>query len=116
MSYLDPKIGEAISATQRQYLDLVCAGLSNRRIAKKLGVCENTVKRQLFVIFAKLNVKCRSECVAKYGFIRLTREHDEVTEKLHSKIAERDETIKLLSARIKLLTGVAYDERRGETQ
>jgi DNA-binding NarL/FixJ family response regulator len=40
---------------------LLADGLSNRRIARQLGIAEKTVKNHLAAIFAKLGVHARTE-------------------------------------------------------
>lgn len=44
---------------QREVLDLVAAGLSNRLIARRLGISEKTVKSHLTAIYAALGVTDR---------------------------------------------------------
>ena len=51
----------ASSHRERQVITLVCDGLSNREIAKKLGVTEGTIKGHLHAIFEKLGVRSRIE-------------------------------------------------------
>ena len=42
-------------------LELVARGKPNKAIAFQLGISENTVEKHLGHIYAKLNVKCRTE-------------------------------------------------------
>lgn len=51
--------------TLRQYdiLKLVTQGYSNKLIANKLNITENTVKRHLYNIFQRLGVKNRTEAI-----------------------------------------------------
>jgi two-component system nitrate/nitrite response regulator NarL len=51
---------------QQQVATLVCAGLSNKMIARKLGVSEGTVKVHMHMIFQKLNVHSRAELFSAY--------------------------------------------------
>ncbi len=40
---------------------LVVEGLTNKEIAKRMGVSEKTIKNRLRIIFKKLNIKSRYE-------------------------------------------------------
>jgi len=46
---------------QQQVATLVCDGLSNRLIARKLGLTEGTIKIHLVAIYKKLDVSSRTE-------------------------------------------------------
>lgn len=50
-----------LTEREREVLDLVAAGLSNKRIAIKLDLHEKTVKHHMTHIFAKLGVANRTE-------------------------------------------------------
>jgi RNA polymerase sigma factor (sigma-70 family) len=50
-----------LSARQREVIILLCDGLSNKQIGKKLGVSEGTVKIHLHAIYQKLGVRSRTE-------------------------------------------------------
>ena len=56
---------EALGITPREHeiLALIAAGLSNREIAEKLFVSENTVKTHSSRLFDKLNAKRRTQAV-----------------------------------------------------
>ena len=56
---------EALGITPREHeiLELIAAGLSNREIAEKLFVSENTVKTHSSRLFDKLNAKRRTQAV-----------------------------------------------------
>jgi DNA-binding NarL/FixJ family response regulator len=54
---------EPLSARERQVLDLVATGATNRRIAETLAVSEATVKTYLTRIFTKLEVDDRTAAV-----------------------------------------------------
>jgi DNA-binding NarL/FixJ family response regulator len=56
--FLDP-----LTHKEEEVLELLRKGLSNREIAKLLGISEKTVKSHLTDIFSKLNVKSRLEAV-----------------------------------------------------
>ncbi len=46
-------------------LDQIAAGLSNKEIARALGLSPNTVKTHVSNIFAKLGVRRRTEAIGK---------------------------------------------------
>jgi two-component system nitrate/nitrite response regulator NarL len=50
---------------QREVLQLVGEGQSNRDIAARLGVVESTIKDHLSIIFIRLGVRNRAEAVAQ---------------------------------------------------
>ena len=54
-----------LTEREREVLDLLAQGLTNKEIAKKLVITTNTVKRHLKAIFEKLNVHTRSAATAK---------------------------------------------------
>jgi len=56
---------EALGITPREHeiLELIAAGLSNREIAEKLYVSENTVKTHSKRLFDKLNARRRTQAV-----------------------------------------------------
>ena len=58
-----PEEKEAPRLTPRQceVLDLLCQGLSNKVIAKRLGLTENTVRLHASAVFKSLQVTSRSE-------------------------------------------------------
>lgn len=49
---------------EREVLDLLAQGLTNKEIAEKLVITTNTVKRHLKAIFEKLDVHTRAAAVA----------------------------------------------------
>ncbi|MEU8509496.1 response regulator transcription factor [Streptomyces brevispora] len=55
---------ETLSAREREVLELVARGTSNREIAAVLFISEATVKTHLTHVFAKLGVKDRAAAVA----------------------------------------------------
>jgi DNA-binding CsgD family transcriptional regulator len=52
-----------ISPREYEILTLIAAGMSNREIAERLFVSENTVKTHLGNLFEKLNAKRRTQAV-----------------------------------------------------
>jgi DNA-binding NarL/FixJ family response regulator len=55
-----------LSAREREILDLLAAGLSNKEIGAKLNLSPFTVKNHLARVFEKLHVRCRTEAVMAY--------------------------------------------------
>jgi DNA-binding NarL/FixJ family response regulator len=60
-----------LSSRQSEILKLLAEGHSNKKIAKVLGVAENTIKYHLKELFNKLEVNSRTEAVAQAGQRRL---------------------------------------------
>ena len=52
---------------QQQVATLVCDGLSNKIIARKLGLTEGTVKIHLHLIYKKLGVRSRTHLLIRFG-------------------------------------------------
>ena len=73
----DPAPGEAapsLTPREREVLELIAAGCSNRRIAKKLGISEHTAKFHVNSILQKFGAQKRVEAVvraARLGLIEL---------------------------------------------
>ncbi len=67
---------EVLSVRQRVIVWLLCQGLSNREIANRLFICEQTVKSYLHHIFKKVGVSNRLQLVryAMRSNIRLSPE------------------------------------------
>ena len=55
----------ALTEREREVLNLLAQGLTNKEIAEKLVITTNTVKRHLKAIFEKLDVHTRSAATAK---------------------------------------------------
>ncbi len=55
----------------RKYLELLAIGLSNKEIARTMGVSENTVKYHLKGIFAELRVSNRTQAVAEASRLQI---------------------------------------------
>jgi len=60
----------ALTDREREVLDLLAQGLTNKEIAEKLVITTNTVKRHLKAIFEKLDVHTRSAATAKFSMAK----------------------------------------------
>lgn len=58
-------VDEALTPRERQVLELLVEGLSNRRIAAALGISEHTVKFHVASIYGKLRASSRAELVRR---------------------------------------------------
>ena len=57
---IQPVEAELLTTRQREIFLLIVAGLSNKEIARKLGLAEGTVKIHVAKLFDKLGVRHRS--------------------------------------------------------
>ncbi|HYW53223.1 MAG TPA: response regulator transcription factor [Dongiaceae bacterium] len=65
---------EPLTVRERQVLAMLANGLSNRRIAERLAISENTVKAHVAAILAKFGATTRTEAVtigARLGLVML---------------------------------------------
>lgn len=62
-----------LSVRESDVLDLVCRGLSNKRIALALEIAPETVKSHIKRIFAKLGVSTRAEAASRAGSFGMLR-------------------------------------------
>ncbi|MBA3534389.1 MAG: response regulator transcription factor [Ardenticatenales bacterium] len=65
---------EPLTSREREVLDLLGQGLSNKLIARELQISEHTVKFHLSSLFTKLGVASRTEAItrgARHGLISL---------------------------------------------
>ena len=60
------RLSFGLSEREREVLELLCGGLSNLAIARRLALSEKTVKNHLNHIFAKLDVTSRTEAVVRW--------------------------------------------------
>ena len=68
------ELSEPLTAREREVLELLGRGLSNRLIAQELHISEHTVKFHISSLYAKLEVSNRAEAVsqgARHGLISL---------------------------------------------
>lgn len=56
---------DSLTKRERQIADFLTQGLSNKQIARELGIVEDTVKKHLRNIFRKLDVHCRTLVVMR---------------------------------------------------
>jgi len=61
-----PRVSSAaLSTRERELLELVASGLTNKGVARRLDLSINTVKYHLAAIFAKLDARTRAEAVSE---------------------------------------------------
>jgi DNA-binding NarL/FixJ family response regulator len=68
------ELTEPPTAREGEVLGLLARGLSNKQIARELGISEHTVKFHISSLYAKLGVGNRAEAVsrgARHGLISL---------------------------------------------
>jgi DNA-binding NarL/FixJ family response regulator len=68
--------GTALSGREREILDLLAQGDSNKEIGAKLSLSPFTVKNHLARVFEKLHVRCRTQAVLAYLTPRLADRHE----------------------------------------
>jgi DNA-binding NarL/FixJ family response regulator len=62
---LEPPLPEPLTAREAQVLELLADGLSNKQIASRLALSDETVKFHLSSVFGKLGVSNRTEAVGQ---------------------------------------------------
>jgi NarL family two-component system response regulator YdfI len=70
----EPRGGAALTPREREILEMMAEGMSNRAIASRLGISSQTVKFHVASIFAKLGASSRTEAVTsgvRHGLIAL---------------------------------------------
>ena len=58
-----PEENSILSAEERRIIALIVRGLTNRAVARRLGLSESTIKRRIVRILGKLGVNDRVELV-----------------------------------------------------
>ena len=66
-------IAESLSARERNVLELIGQGQSNKEIARDLGITPETVKSHVKNIFAKLAVQRRAQALSRAQSLGLIR-------------------------------------------
>ncbi len=61
---------EDLSAREREILELLAGGHSNKEIARRLSLTEGTVRWHLWHVYNKLHVRSRTEAVLKFQAAR----------------------------------------------
>jgi two-component system, NarL family, nitrate/nitrite response regulator NarL len=61
----DEDLGDALTPREREVLELLAHGLSNRRIADALAISEHTAKFHVAAVCAKLGAASRTEAVSR---------------------------------------------------
>jgi len=56
---------EALTSREREVLELIASGLTNREIAQRLRISEHTVKFHISTIYGKLGASTRTEAVRR---------------------------------------------------
>lgn len=74
-AHQDPEPAKILTPREISILQLVAGGLSNRGIAQKLVISENTVKYHLKQIFQKMGVQNRTEAVTVAIHVGLIQPH-----------------------------------------
>ena len=54
-----------MTPTEQRVLDCVCRGMSNKEIARELGMAEGTIKVHCKAIFRRLGVRSRCYAIVK---------------------------------------------------
>ena len=65
MASVEPELYEALTPREREVLEVLAQGLSNRAIASRLAISEHTVKFHVSSIFAKLGAENRTDAVRR---------------------------------------------------
>jgi len=58
-------MAEPLSEREREVLQCLASGASNREIGRRLVIAESTVKRHVYNIFGKLNVRNRTQAALR---------------------------------------------------
>ncbi|ANB72182.1 hypothetical protein AYM40_07245 [Paraburkholderia phytofirmans OLGA172] len=66
---------ESVSVRERNILELIAAGQSNKEIARTFEIAPETVKSHVKSIFVKLSVDKRAHAVARAQTLELVKSH-----------------------------------------
>jgi len=58
-----------VTNKERQVIELVSKGMTNKEVARAMGISPNTVREYLKNVFRKNNLKSRAQAVAQLGSI-----------------------------------------------
>jgi LuxR family maltose regulon positive regulatory protein len=75
MAQKRPAIADLLSARERNIIELISGGRSNKEIARDLGIAPETVKSHVKHIFAKLDVDKRIRAVARAQSLGIVSTH-----------------------------------------
>ena len=67
-----PEYGESLTEREKELLQLVATGVTNREVAQRLSISVNTVKVHLRNVYTKLGAESRTEATmvaAREGWI-----------------------------------------------
>ena len=70
------KESQPLSKRELEVLELVAGGMTNRVVARRLGIAERTVREHIARIFLKLRVESRVEAAVIATTWRLARQHE----------------------------------------
>lgn len=59
-----PAQAQGLTAREREVMELIAEGLSNRAIASRLYIAEKTVKNHINHLYSKLGVTSRAQAIA----------------------------------------------------
>jgi ATP/maltotriose-dependent transcriptional regulator MalT len=65
VSETDETVAALLSPREREALRLLAEGLSNKQMARRLNVSENTIKTHLANVYGKLGVNSRTQAIAQ---------------------------------------------------
>jgi two-component system, NarL family, response regulator DevR len=66
----------ALSSQERQILELIGEGLTNRQIGERLFLAEKTVKNYVSNLFAKLDMRRRTQAAAFVAQLKAAERHE----------------------------------------